>query len=92
MHIDHVNICAPKELMEKLKVFYCETLELSVGFRPKFSNHGYWLYAGDKAIVHLSDGNRHLRQDMQGYFDHFAIQTTGLEKLKAKLPKRLLTK
>jgi len=44
--IDHFNIRASERLVEELG--------LSVGFRPPFDEPGYWLYAGELAILHLS--------------------------------------
>lgn len=52
--LDHYNLRAPQELLEELRGFYCNVVGLSVGDRPPFKEHGYWLYAGDKAILHLS--------------------------------------
>lgn len=52
--LNHYNIRAASPLLEELRDFYCATLGLRVGPRPQFRTHGYWLYAGDKAILHLS--------------------------------------
>lgn len=52
--IDHFNIRASEPLVEELRRFYCELIGLSVGFRPPIDEPGYWLYAGDLAILHLS--------------------------------------
>jgi catechol 2,3-dioxygenase-like lactoylglutathione lyase family enzyme len=81
MYIDHINISAPKELLEKVRTFYCDVLGLTVGFRPEFSADGFWLYAQDKALIHLFVSSRHHENEKQGYFDHFALRTTGLAKV-----------
>ena len=52
--IDHFNIRASERLVEELREFYCDLIGLSVGFRPPFDEPGYWLYAGELAILHLS--------------------------------------
>ena len=56
-------------------------LGLQVGKRPKSSRDGYWLYAEDKAIVHLTESETHFFNEKQGYFDHAAFQATNLRKL-----------
>jgi len=83
--IDHVNLKADSELLEELKDFYCEFLGLQEGFRPEFSAGGYWLYAGDRALVHLSESDVHHPGESAGCFDHFALRSTGLHSLLEKL-------
>lgn len=85
MHIDHINVAAPAELLERVKDFYCDVLGLEEGFRPKFSRDGYWLYSGDKALVHLIVSTRHHPNEKQGYFDHFALRANGLAKMLERL-------
>ncbi len=53
--LNHVNFRAPRELLEQLKDFYCEIVGLKAGARPPFGTFGYWLYAGDHPVVHLSE-------------------------------------
>jgi len=85
MHIDHINISAPPELLEKVRHFYCHVFDLTDGFRPVFSKNGFWLYAQDKPIIHLVESHEHHQNEKQGYFDHFALQTTGLANVLEKL-------
>jgi len=85
MHIDHINISAPKLLLEEVKSFYCSVFNLTDKFRPSFSANGYWLYAGEKAIVHLFESDMHFENEKQGYLDHIAFQTTGLKDIIKKL-------
>lgn len=85
MYIDHVNIAAPYELLEKVKDFYCDVLGFNEGFRPPFSQDGYWLYAQDKALIHLVVSSAHHENQRQGYFDHFALRTSGQEKIIERL-------
>jgi len=80
MHIDHINIGAPVELLEKVRDFYCDVLGFTAGFRPNFSQDGFWLYSQDKALIHLVVSSSHHKIERQGYFDHFALRTTGLAK------------
>ena len=85
MHIDHINISAPKVLLEDVKNFYCLIFNLTESSRPSFSTIGYWLYAGEKAIIHLVESNTHFKNEKQGYLDHVAFQTTGLKGIIKKL-------
>lgn len=93
MHIDHINIRAPAGLLEQVRDFYCALLSLEVGFRPDFSSRGYWLYANDRPLVHLSlceaapdpapgggpDGGT------GGGMDHVAFRSSGVDGLRTRL-------
>ena len=78
MQLHHINIKGPWDLLVKEKDFFCDVLGLREGSRPNFSSRGYWLYAGDNAIVHLSESDSHIGAEQQGHFDHVAFQTSGL--------------
>lgn len=41
--LNHFNITAPGELLEKVRDFYVEVLGLIVGERPGFRRNGFWL-------------------------------------------------
>lgn len=73
MHIEHINISAPKEVIEELRDFYCAIFDLCIGLRPNFASRGFWLYAGDKSIVHLTESDEHYKSDQPTYFDHVAF-------------------
>ena len=85
MHLDHININAPAKLLVEIRDFYCDLLGLTEGFRPTFSRKGFWLYSDGKPIIHLMESLDHHRNEKQGFFDHFALQATGLRKLIEKL-------
>ena len=85
MHIDHINISAPKDLLRDVRDFYCDVLGCTEGFRPQFSKPGYWLYSEDKPLIHLFESQEHFSNEKQGYFDHFALRTSGLTKVIEKL-------
>jgi catechol 2,3-dioxygenase-like lactoylglutathione lyase family enzyme len=78
--IDHVNIdtVRPEETIE----FYRRVVGLDhrPDARPAFSRPGAWLFAGDRAVVHLnfhdvtSDTGRRLTEDRRsGAFNHIAF-------------------
>ena len=85
MHVDHINIAAPARLLEEVKDWYQQVLDLVEGFRPQFSGKGYWLYSGSKPIVHLSERDGYLESDSQGYLDHVAFQGSGLGAMEERL-------
>lgn len=78
MHIDHINIRASAELLERVKTFYCEVLGLNEGFRPNFTFPGYWLYAGPNAVIHLSEEVSMDAARSTGSLDHVAFQVDDL--------------
>ena len=86
-HLDHFNIRASKPLVEELREFYCVLIGLSEGFRPPFEEPGYWLYAGEHAILHLSVAGADEKQLPQVEFmlNHVAMDCSG----KSDFEKRL---
>lgn len=88
MLIDHVNISAPKPLLQEVRTFYCDVLGFTEGYRPKFSKSGYWLYSQNRPLIHLTESDTHHRNDKPGFFDHFALQATGVVEVLDKLNAR----
>ncbi len=90
-HLNHINIRT--DVMEETKDFYVDVVGLEVGARPPFDMPGYWLYAGDTAIVHLlpSEPDSPPRTDRQGMgngLDHVGLMASGSEDMKATLARR----
>lgn len=85
MHIEHINISAPKQLLQQARDFYCEIFGLIEGYRPAFSRNGFWLYSGDRAIIHLTESNAHHRHKKSCHLDHIAFQVSGLANMINKL-------
>jgi catechol 2,3-dioxygenase-like lactoylglutathione lyase family enzyme len=54
--IAHVNMRGSESLVERLRTFYVDVIGLRDGPRPRFrsGSSGYWLYAGDLDVMHLS--------------------------------------
>ncbi len=89
--LNHINIRT--DLMEETKDFYVDIVGLTVGFRPEFGEHGYWLYADDAAIVHLSpsEPDSKMRTDPDGMgngLDHIGLFASDVDGMKATLAKR----
>jgi catechol 2,3-dioxygenase-like lactoylglutathione lyase family enzyme len=86
LSINHIQLVAEKDLVLKLKDFYCDVVGLSEGFRPAFERFGFWLYIGDKDVLHLitpkeGDG----RSPQKSSFDHIAFKTTNYDGVLNKL-------
>ena len=73
--INHYNLRATPEIIEKLKKFYIEIVGLKLGHRPPFKNGGYWLYANDKDVLHLSFSKNDITNELHvsSTFDHMAF-------------------
>ena len=85
MHIDHINIRSSRELLDRVKEFYCFVLDLNEGYRPNFSSHGYWLYAEQNPVIHLSVGEACHEAESNGCLDHVAFQVSDLNPVVARL-------
>ena len=83
--IDHINISGPASLIEDCRRFYVTILGLRDGPRPPFRFPGHWLYAGDHAVVHLSEKERTTTVRTDTPFDHCALACTGLDEALARL-------
>ncbi len=70
--IDHINITTPR--LEETRAFFITVLGLSEGFRPPFDFPGHWLYAGDKALVHLVGTGQAVTPSKGSALDHFAFE------------------
>jgi len=89
MHIDHINLRAPAGQLDQLRDFYCAVLGLEEGFRPDFASRGYWLYANERPLVHLSLGRPPsgpaTRGDPDIGLNHVAFRSSGVDSLRARL-------
>jgi catechol 2,3-dioxygenase-like lactoylglutathione lyase family enzyme len=88
LSINHIQLVAEKDLVLKLRDFYCDVVGLTEGFRPEFERFGFWLYIENKDVVHLitpkQGDNRSLQKSS---YDHVAFKTGDyigvLQKLKS---------
>ena len=73
--------------MEEVRQFYISAVGLEVGPRPAFRSLGYWLYAGGRDLLHLTeervDDTRRKGSDLT--FDHVAFECTDLAAFKTRL-------
>ena len=85
--LDHINVRTAR--LDDMTAWYTEVLGLTSGPRPDFAFPGAWLYAGDRALVHLvavpvppTDPGRDLK------LEHGAFRATGYAAFKALLEGR----
>lgn len=62
--------------VEKTTRFYTDVVGLEVGFRPKMTFEGVWLYAGGEPIVHIISG-KPIPGRETGAVDHLALKAVG---------------
>jgi catechol 2,3-dioxygenase-like lactoylglutathione lyase family enzyme len=81
--------------------WYVRTLGLKEGPHPDFKFPVVWLYVGDKDVIHVTQGGKHVSENRRQYLgqqssevhgsgviDHLAFRCTGLKDMMAHL-KRL---
>lgn len=73
--ICHYNLCGSREVIDSLRDFYTGIVGLSVGPRPPFRSFRYWLYAGGKDVLHLTQSQTSEVRvtGVRGTFDHVAF-------------------
>ena len=73
--------------VEATREFYCNLLDLHVGWRPPFTFPGLWLYSGEDAILHVIGGKT--RDDLKaGVIDHMAFTANDLPATAKRLKER----
>lgn len=99
MTVEAVEHCAIRTTkLEQTRGFYSDLLGLEVGPRPDLPVPGYWLYAGDQAVIHLIEVGDDYDRDAHGMLldseqvagyrnglDHIAFRVKGLAELRARL-------
>lgn len=86
--IGHINLRAGADMIEQLRRFYIDIIGLDPGPRPGFRSRskGYWLYAGNTALVHLSiDDDAGTTPLATGHFNHLAFDGLDLDATRARL-------
>jgi catechol-2,3-dioxygenase len=83
----HYNLRAPRETLDRLQGFYCDVVGLTVGDRPPFTFHGYWLYAADRPVLHLAEAGPAEARSFggAGTFDHAAFECDDRAGFEARL-------
>ena len=89
--LDHVNIRTEKS--DQTRDFFVDIVGLREGERPPFNFAGYWLYAGDQAVIHITDardeGAHGIAAGRAGAaIDHVSFRMTGYSRLLKTLGER----
>ena len=95
-HIEHFLLQTTD--MEKTREWYTKVLGMRAGPSPDFKFPVFWLYLGDKDVVHVTEGGKdvsanrkkYVGQESQavsgsGVIDHLAFRATGLREMMAHL-------
>ena len=86
LSINHIQLVAEKDLVIQLRNFYCDIVGLSEGFRPLFERFGFWLYIGDKDVLHLITPKEGDQRSLQkSSFDHVAFKASNYQGVLKKL-------
>jgi catechol-2,3-dioxygenase len=85
--LKHYKLRAPRELLDKLKEFYCEVVGLEQGQRPLMEGFGYRLYAGGQDVLHLIQTHPDETRvtHVATTFDHVAFTCTERQEIEARL-------
>jgi catechol 2,3-dioxygenase-like lactoylglutathione lyase family enzyme len=85
------------EDIERTKDFYCDGLGMTVGFRPRLSFPGYWVYLGDTPCIHIAERHSYEKftdemgipfsspSPSTGPIDHIAFNATGFDEMLTRL-------
>ena len=95
-NIDHYLIQTAD--LEGTKDWYCDVLGMTVGYAPDFKMPVYWLYLGEKDILHLTVGGANVSENRlkylgqqstdthgSGVVDHIGFRCSGLPEMMADL-------
>jgi glyoxylase I family protein len=67
-------------LLDQVRDFYMKVLGLQQGSRPPFQFAGYWLYAGNEAVLHLAAAREGQEFDTRlASIDHVALACKDYE-------------
>ena len=88
-HIEHFLLQTTD--MDRTREWYVNVLGMRVGPNPDFKFPVFWLYLGDKDVVHVTEGGKGVSENRKRYVgqqseaivgtgvvDHIAFRATGL--------------
>jgi catechol 2,3-dioxygenase-like lactoylglutathione lyase family enzyme len=87
--LDHVNVRTAN--LERLVRFYEDVLGLRSGERPPLGFPGAWIYAGDRAVIHLVGVAEPPTPEGALRLEHFAFSASGLREFLARLERAGVT-
>jgi catechol 2,3-dioxygenase-like lactoylglutathione lyase family enzyme len=74
-HIEHFLLQTAD--MEKTREWYVNVLGMRVGPSPDFKFPVFWLYLGDKDVVHVTEGGEAVSENRKRYVGQESQATTG---------------
>lgn len=85
--LHHLHFSAPLDALLEVKAFYSQLLDLQEGPRPAFKNPGFWLYAGNHPLIHMSDAGASCRSTDASAttIGHVAFACSDIAAMQAKL-------
>jgi catechol 2,3-dioxygenase-like lactoylglutathione lyase family enzyme len=81
--VDHINIATQD--LEGTRAFFVDVLGLAEGPRPPFDFPGYWLYAGERPVVHMQLAPDAVSPSKLSALNHFAFAVSDLDELIARM-------
>ena len=91
-HLEHFLLQTSD--MDATRDFYTRVLGMRVGPSPDFKFPVFWLYIGDKDVIHVTEGGANTSTNRKAYvgqqsdatrgsgvIDHFAFRCTGLAEM-----------
>jgi catechol 2,3-dioxygenase-like lactoylglutathione lyase family enzyme len=83
----HYNLRANRAVLDTLRDFYVKVVGLREGVRPPFDNYGYWLYIGERDVLHLTEAgpNEERLANVANTFDHVAFSCSDMPEFEARL-------
>jgi catechol 2,3-dioxygenase-like lactoylglutathione lyase family enzyme len=91
-HIEHFLLQTAD--MDATREWYTKVLGMRVGPNPDFKFPVFWLYLGDKDVVHVTEGGKNVSENRKKYvgqesqatqgsgaIDHIAFRATGLKQM-----------
>lgn len=86
VHLHHIQLQVPADMLPQLKAFYLDLLGLTEGPRPAFKSQGYWLYSGTQPLIHINQSDATgVRRSSPSTLDHVAFSCQNLAAMLAKL-------
>jgi extradiol dioxygenase family protein len=87
--LNHYNLRAPRQLLDELRHFYVAVVGLMSGPRPPLKTFGYWLYAGNQDVLHLTQAaaDEKRSKNVVSTMDHVAFTCTDFLAAKERLQK-----
>ncbi len=87
--IDHYNLRSDEKMIETLKDFYISIVGLKLGDRPPFKSKGYWLYAKEKDVLHLSTSKDNIKNliNVNSTLDHVSFSASNKKNVMETLEK-----